>query len=267
MSDLVNLASRAGFPVQLSAATLGLEFGSGVATRPPLQRRVADIRASLLDHEATGPDPLYCTWFDVRPPAFAPLMADHGLELGVVVDSPGTIGRELVRGQGHTHSSPPGAHLPYSELFEFWHGRGLLYLQNLAEPEVDVVLLVEARPGDAVLVPPGWVHFVANRGPGPLVFGALYASACQLVYEPVRALGGPAYFPLADGSLARNPRYRRLPPPRKFTASQLPIGDLAPGTPMLEALAAAPEALAFLTDPDGAQPLWASFQRAIEFSQ
>ena len=68
--------------------------------------------------------------------------------------------------------------------------------------------MVEAGPGDKVVIPPGWAHATVNVGDGPMAFGAVYALEAQLLYEPLRRLQGTAHYVLADGTLEPNPRYR-----------------------------------------------------------
>ena len=70
-----------------------------------------------------------------------------GLGYGAVVYNHGTLGREALRSQGHVHSTPEATGVGYSELYEFWHGRGLVYMQDTATADVGDVIVVEAGPG------------------------------------------------------------------------------------------------------------------------
>lgn len=252
----VDLGAVAGLPVVLHPERLTVGFGDGIVTDPPAQRRVDDIRAMLFEPDATGPDPLYTIYMDVRPPDLAGALREHGLGFGVVVDAAGTIGREYVRSQGHVHSTPPGGDLAYSEVYEIWTGQGTVYLQDRAEATVNDVVLIDVEPGDKVIIPPGWVHVMVNRGSTPLVFGAVYALDAALLYEPLRALGGTAWYVLADGSLAPNPRYAARPQPRRMKAREYPAFGAISSRPMLDLLAGQPDLYDFVARPDQHWQVW-----------
>lgn len=252
----IDLGAVAGLPAVLHPDRLTVGFGDGIVSNPPSRRRVDDIRAMLLDPEATGPDPLYTIYMDVRPPDLAGALRAHGLGFGVVADAGGQIGREHVRSQGHVHSMPPGSDLAYSEVYEIWTGHGTVYLQDRAEPEVNEVVLIDVEPGNKVIIPPGWVHVMINRDSTPLVFGAIYALDAALIYEPLRKLGGTAWYVLADGSLAPNPRYAAAPAPRRMKAREYPALGAISSRPMLDLVAAQPDLYDYVARPDRAQHVW-----------
>lgn len=252
----VDLEAAAGLPVVLHPQRLTVAFGDGIRTDPPSQRRVDDIRAMLFEPGASGPDPLYTIYMDVRPPALAGVLRAHGLGFGVVVDAPGQIGAEHVRSQGHVHSAPAGSDLAYSEVYEIWSGFGTVYLQDRAEPEVQEVVLIDVEPGGKVIIPPGWVHVMVNRGADPLVFGAIYALDAELLYEPLRALGGTAWYLLADGSLAPNPRYTSAPVPRRMKAREYPAFGAISSQPMLDLVAKQPDIYDYVARPAQFRHVW-----------
>jgi len=253
--SLIDLSQVAGFEVALDPHGLELRFGEGITSDPPQVRRKADIRQMLLDPQAEGPDHLYTIYMHIRLGRVAAL-EERGLGLGAVVYAAGTVGRERVRSQGHVHSCPPGTELAYSEVYEFWYGSGLMYLQDVASPEVSRVLLVPVGPGDKVPIPPGWVHVVVNTGEEPLVLGAVYALETRLLYEPLRELGGTAYYVLADGGLERNPRYRRVPEPRRVSVPRGRQACLEPDLPMVRALMEDPSCYDYVSRPQEHRALW-----------
>jgi glucose-6-phosphate isomerase, archaeal len=261
MDSTIDLGDIAGLPVVLDPDALTLDFGAGITTEPLDQRRIDDIRQMLPDPEATGPDPLYSIYMDVRVPTLAAVLQARGLSYGAVVDSPGRIGNEYVRSQGHIHSSPPGTTTPYLEIYEFWHGTGAVYLQDAAQPDLTDVLLVDVQPGDKVIIPPGWVHVVINSGPAPLAFGALYASDATLLYEPLRAMNGTAWAVLADGSFAANPRYRNPPPPGRVQAREYPAFGIRRDWPLLTAFAGDHDLYDYVVDPERFPDVWSTVIR------
>lgn len=252
-SVLIDLATRAGFQVRLDPEALTLEFGPGITTAPVVVRRLDEVRPLLREPEATGPDHLYTIYMDIRIPGVCDLLRANGLGYGAVVYNHGALGKEALRSQGHVHSVALDTGLGYSELYEFWHGHGLVYMQDAATPDVTDVIVVEASPGDKVAIPPGWAHATVNLGDGPLAFGAVYALDARLLYDPLRQLQGTAHYVLVDGSLEPNPRYRSPPKARRCAPHRLPEVGVESGRP---ALAGDVARLAFVSRPERYPQLW-----------
>lgn len=263
MTSRVDLSDVAGMPVTLDPERLTLEFGQGITSAPLEQRRIDDIRQMLPDPDASGPDPLYSIYMDVRIPGLADRLRARGLAYGAVVDSAGSVGDEFVRSQGHVHSAPPGSDTPYLEIYEIWHGSGAIYLQDAANPDLNETYLIEVRVGDKVLIPPGWVHVVVNSGSTPLAFGALYAADAQLIYDSLRALGGTAWAVRTDGGVTPNPRYRNPPPPVRTQAKEYPQFGLTRDRPVLDVLADAPDRYDYVVAPQEHAAVWGTVIRDL----
>lgn len=230
---LIDLSEVAGFPVELDPSSLTLAFGAGVTTAPVTVRRLDEVRSLLRDPAASGPDHLYTIYMDIRVPGRAEALRSLGLGYGAVVYNHGALGGEALRSQGHVHSAPAATGIAYSEIYEFWHGRGLVYMQDSATASVTDVIVVEAGPGDKVVIPPGWAHATVNLGDSPMAFGAVYALEAQLLYEPLRKLQGTAHYVLADGTLEPNPRYRTVPEARRQAPHEIPGHGIGHGRPAL----------------------------------
>jgi len=263
MDGTIDLAAIAGLPVTLDPETLTLDFGDGITTDPLAQRRIEDIRPMLPDPEASGPDPLYSIYMDIRPPGLVHDLHARGLGYGAVVDSPGRIGGEFVRSQGHIHSSPPGTTTPYLEIYEFWHGTGAVYLQDAARPNLTDVMLVDVRAGDKLIIPPGWVHVVVNSGPTALAFGALYATGAELLYGPLRAMNGTAWAVLADGTFAANPRYDDPPRPHRTRAREYSEYGVTRDRPLLAAFADDHALYDYVVRPEAFPEVWETVIRDL----
>ena len=128
----------------------------------------------------------------------------------------GRIGREYIKTAGHYHPLKEGTDTSYPEVYEVLSGRAHYLLQT--EPGEDGVeaLLIEAFPGDKVLIPPGYGHITINPGNVPLIMSNWVAAGFASVYGPVRELGGGAYFEIAAAGGGEefivNPNYRPLEP-------------------------------------------------------
>jgi glucose-6-phosphate isomerase len=250
---MIDLSGQAGFPVALDEPSLSLRFGAGITTAPVTIRRLDEVRPLLRDPGAAGPEHLYTIYMDVRVPGRAEVLSALGLGYGAVVYNHGALGGEALRSQGHVHSAPAATGVAYSELYEFWLGRGLVYMQDSATADVKDAIVVEAGPGDKVLIPPGWAHATVNLGEGPMAFGAVYALEARLLYEPLRALRGTAHYVLSDGSLEPNPRYTRMPPARRLRPHELPELGIRRGRP---ALAGGLDGLAIVSRPERYLEVW-----------
>jgi glucose-6-phosphate isomerase len=250
---MIDLSQYAGFEVRMDPEALTLSFGAGITTAPVQVRRLEEVRALLRDPQSAGPEHLYTIYMDIRVPGASEAMRASGLGYGAVVYNHGALGREALRSQGHVHSIAPESGVGYSELYEFWHGRGLVYMQDAATGEVGDVIVVEAGPGDKVAIPPGWAHATVNTGHEPMAFGAVYALDAKLLYEPLRRRQGTAHYVLADGTLEPNPRYASVPPARRTPAHRIPECGVEPGRP---ALAGDVARLDFVSRPDRYPALW-----------
>ncbi len=254
--NVIELSKHAGFEVGFDPEALTLGFGGGVATAPVTTRHLDEVRPMLQDPAATGPDHLYTIYMDIRVPGVTEGLAARGLGYGAVVYNHGAVGREALRSQGHVHSTSPATGIGYSELYEFWRGRGLVYMQSSAEADVDDVVVVAAGPGDKVAIPPGWAHATINVGDEPMVLGAVYALAAELLYEPLRRLQGTAHYILFDGTLEPNLAYERVPKARREAPHVFSDQGIQPGCPALEAFAGDENCLDFVSHPERFPALW-----------
>jgi hypothetical protein len=152
----VDLRAASGLDVTLDEEALALAFGSDVVHPARVRRRLADVRATLADPKAVGPEHLYTIYMDICRAGDHAALIERSLLYGAVVYNHGQIGRERLRSQGHRHSRKPGTELRYSEVYEFWSGHGFVYLQKECDAVVTRALELRAPGG------PG--HFVLADG-------------------------------------------------------------------------------------------------------
>lgn len=252
-----------GLHVALQPPALSFEYGPGVLGPVPEMRRLNDIRASLMDPNCSGPDPVYGIAMDVCRREDADELKRRYLLFGVVAYASGRLGEEPVRSQGHIHAPAPHSGWSTPELFEIWEGRAIVYAQQTAEDDPGRCVAVEAGPGDQVVVPPGWAHCVINADERrPMVFAALCERQYGFLYDGVRAHGGLAWFPVCHGGSIEwrpNPRYRKaslqVKPPRSY-----PELGLEAAIPIYRQYQSNPEALQWVSEPARAAELWPSLE-------
>lgn len=122
------------------------------------------------------------------------------------------IGWERPKTHGHVHIAPDRQREGFAELYEVLHGQAGFLIQDLLPgPAAATVVLVEARIGQTVVIPPQAHHAVVNLGSAMLVLGDVVARSAQDEYESLRAARGMAYYLTVDGRAVPNPSYKDLP--------------------------------------------------------
>ena len=260
----VNIAFKPGLDIRLRANSLAFDLGEGVFGPPSAEmRRLDDIRQSLRDPHCIGPDPVYGIAMDVGKASDAAELGKRFLLFGVVAYASGQLGEEPVRSQGHVHGVAPHCGWSTPEIFEIWEGHAIIYAQESVGDDPGRCVAVEAAPGDQIVVPPNWAHFVANASANErMVFGALCERQYSFVYEGVRAHGGLAWFPLLrDGRIEwkANPRYLasdlQVRGPRNY-----PELRLDPSTSVYLQFQADPERMQWVSEPAQAAEIWPTFE-------
>lgn len=251
-----------GFSVGLRADSLSFVYGPGVFGPEPELRRLDQIRPSLLDPDCSGPDPVYGICMDIGRQKHRAELKQRWLLFAVVAYAGGSLGREPVRSQGHVHAVAPHSGWSPPELFEVWQGRAIVYMQERDGVDPGRCFAIVVDPGEHVIVPPGWPHFVANANSGqPMVFGALCDRQYGFVYDGVRARQGLAWFPLWEDGVVR------WLPNANYSASALHVGTpgrcaefgVQRGVPFYQQFEKDAESLQWVSDPARMEPHWAGF--------
>lgn len=186
-------------PIKFDRLAMQFEYGHGVFGPSVEHRKLDTIRPSLRDPHCTGPDPVYAIAMDVGCSQDVDELQRRMLLFGVVMYAPGRLGNEPVRSQGHVHAISPHSGWSAPELFEIWEGRAIIYGQENSGDHPGRCIAIEAGPGDKVVMPPNWAHFVANPDPAStLIFGAWCDRQYGFDYTQMRAHHGLAWYPLLD---------------------------------------------------------------------
>lgn len=253
-----------GLDVRVTENPMGFQFGPGVFGPPAEYRRLDSIRKSLYDPSCDGPDPVYAIAMDVGKREHQLELKKRNLLFGIVTYAAGRLGDEPVRSQGHVHRV--SAHSGWSppEVYEIWHGRGIVYMQEFVADNPGRCFAVTGESGDVIVVPPGWAHATISADPeAPLTFGAWCDREYGFVYDQVRARRGLAWYPLLDGAgrldWRRNPNYLpeelRVGPPRNYCE----LGLDAKGTPIYAQFEKDPAAIQWVSAPALQTSNWTGF--------
>jgi glucose-6-phosphate isomerase len=251
-----------GFDVRVAPDELAFVYGDGVFGPEPELRRLHAIQPSLLDPNCTGPDPVYGIAMDIGRKEDLPELEKRMLLFGAVVYAGGSLGAEPVRSQGHVHAI--AAHSGWSppEIFEIWSGTAIIYMQERAEDRPGRCFAVTARPGDHVVVAPGWAHCVINAVRHQrMVFGAWCDRQFGFDYRGVRAHCGLAWFPtfnMADQiEWTANLRYEESMLEQRAARTYPELG--LNSRSLYRQFIDNPECVMFVPEPMRAAPQWQSF--------
>ena len=188
------------------------------------KRKLDDIRKSLKNPMCSGPEVVYSIAMDVGIDEDREDLIERNLLYGACIYSNGVLDNEPVRSQGHIHAVSKSCNYSTGELYEIWHGKAIIFMQETAKDNPGRVFAVEAEVGDVVFVPPGWAHYTANANPEDyMVFGAWCVRDYGFDYDDVRAHNGLSYFPIVNDKkieFEKNPKYEEckleVKKPRKY---------------------------------------------------
>lgn len=186
-----------GIDIKPTTEPMGFEYGPGIFGPLVENRRLDDIRKSLRNPNCDGPEIVYSIAMDIGKTEHRALLNELHLLYGVVTYAAGRLGCEPIRSQGHIHVLSPLSHWSTPEVYEIWDGEAIIYMQERAEDDPGRCFAVYGRPGDVIIVPPGWAHATISANPDrPLTFGAWCDRAYGFDYKGVRAHNGIAWFPV-----------------------------------------------------------------------
>lgn len=252
-----------GFNIQVKYSPLGFVYGEGVFGPVVEKRKLEDIRPSLLDPGCNGPEVVYAIAMDVGKESDREMIFSRNLLYGAVTYASGRLGKEPVRSQGHVHAVSPSCNSSTPEIYEIWAGEAIIYMQEHVTDDPGRCFAVYAKPGDVVIVPPGWAHATISANPHkPLTFGAWCVRDYAFDYTGVRRHHGLAWFPLLteEGEInwIKNDRYvdRKLveKEPRHYEEF-----SLEKGVPIYKQFEQQPDRFLFVSHPQTVQEKWNHF--------
>ncbi len=144
-------------------------------------------------------------------------LQDQGLRYDITIIPPLMLGKEFVKTAGHYHPLVPGGDVTYPEVYEVLEGEAAYLLQK---EDLSDVVVVRAAAGDKVLIPPGYGHITINRSNKRLKMANFVCRDFGSLYEPIKKVGGGAYFLTTEG-FVRNKRCSQASPIREVDAPDL----------------------------------------------
>jgi len=158
---------------------------------------------------------------------------------------------EMNKTLGHVHPrSAKGT--PWSEVYEVLSGEAHFLLQKMNQLGVSDAVLLSAKKGECLLIPPGYGHVTINPGKHDLVLGNLVSSDFEADYSEFLRLRGACYYEMHDGKLVKNRNYGGDFELRQMRAVDFSsaFGTYAPFKKGLLAAVKKPEDIEFLKKPE-----------------
>lgn len=157
------------------------------------------------------------------------------------------LGEECAKTYGHYHEQSPDGK-DYPEIYQVLNGKAVYLLQKRnSNGSVDVII-VDAKKGDIVLMPPDYGHVTINNGSETLVMSNLVYGKFKSLYDEYKRNKGGAYYYTKDHELVQNTNYiihlnERIKPAELNGRYEIEAKDL------LKELIADPHKFAFLEKP------------------
>lgn len=220
------------FTIKSSFATLSIDSSLRISAEgfeaEEGTRTLADMTAVLRGKPKPtlkGGTLLYRMYRSFARPSDSKLFRSRNVRHDITIIASLDIGSEPNKTLGHYHPMASGD-VSYPEIYHVLNGCAAYLLQKEENGRVSDFAMVEARQGEAILIPPNYGHVTVNIGEGPLVMANLVSDRFSSVYEGYEKLGGAAYYLLKSGRLVANPRYGALPEPRMARPNFMVSKDL-----------------------------------------
>lgn len=265
---MVDLYKSSGLSLTWDPGEERIIFGEGITPEEyqPEIRRLQDIKDVFYDaSQAYGMSTLYYMYRGVSVDEDAPIIRQAGLRFDLTVLSPGTIGGEYVKTAGHYDPYKPGTSVTWPEVYEVLNGRAHYLIQSHfpGHPDqLEKVILITAKPGDKVLIPPRFGHVTINPGNDYLIMSNWVADGVSSLHNPFQQMKGGAYYELQSEEVpvfVPNTNYSKLPALERCSVTTMEEFSLITGLPFYSAFKENNQAFRFLTHPEEYNAVFESY--------
>ncbi len=227
----LDLQKISGLPISFDLKSLKLKFQGDFPFIKKSERSLGELRPYLENLKAkNGPDPVYYVWRYVHSKKDDEKIKAHNLRYDITLIPPGKIDGEFVKTAGHYH-------LPYPEIFEVLYGRAYFLIQSFDDNPKNIksVYLIEAGPGEKLLIPTNYGHNMINVFNEPLLTTNCVSNNAVYDYESYENNHGASYYFLDNDSLidiVKNPNYDSVPEIKKIRVKERPEFGLTKDRPL-----------------------------------
>jgi glucose-6-phosphate isomerase len=129
-----------------------------------------------------------------------------GIRFDITVIPSGVVEGECAKTYGHAHPEAQEG-LTYPEVYQVLGGSAVFLLQKQNRDRSVTVVLLKARKGDVLLIPPNYAHITINPGKEMLVLSNLVADEFESDYADFKKYRGAAFYYSAEGNVEQNANY------------------------------------------------------------
>jgi len=210
---LLDISLQSGLPLKVNTDDFSLELGKGVTGEEVDIRTLGQMKEVLLFDSVDEQRKLYYMYRDVHLMDDEAEIRQRGLRYDITIIPPGKIGKEYVKTAGHYHPYKPGTKLTYPEIYAVIAGEAHYLLQRKIgdSDEVDRVVVIKAKAGDQVYIPPGYGHITINPSEEILIMANWLAEGFKSDYDPIKRKKGGAFYEIEENNVAKwipNPAYK-----------------------------------------------------------
>ena len=185
-------------------------------------------------------------------------MKENNIRYDITIIPPSNLGIEYIKTAGHYHPIIDKTNYTYPEVYEVLSGTAHYLLQKLENSSITDVILVEAREGDKVIVPPNYGHVTVNPSNKELKMANWVSNQFESIYDPYRDCEGAAYFEFNNGKFMKNKNYKDLPELRRRKPTNCKELGYYKNKEMY-GLIREPEKLNYLNNPQEYGDIWEKF--------
>ncbi|MHA1157110.1 MAG: glucose-6-phosphate isomerase family protein [Candidatus Heimdallarchaeota archaeon] len=129
-------------------------------------RKLFDMKEVIYDqnwvNQQENDFDLYYMYRDLTRKQDKTIYQKNNVRFDVTVIPPQTLGKELVKTAGHFHPDAKEG-ISFPEVYELMNGEGIYLLQkDSVENNTIEIIVVKAKAGDQILIPPGYGHITIN---------------------------------------------------------------------------------------------------------
>ncbi len=205
--DLMINLSKHGLELRWSDDEHRLALGNGARSDSVDIRTKEQMRDVIMHANTKLPEEFYYMYRDVCMLRDWDAIKKDDLKFCITVWPAFSIAGEYNKTCGHFHSKVPGTEYEYPEIYEVIAGKGH-FIQQANDGSLFVV--VRAKAGDMVVVPPSCGHVTVNAGKTTLLTLDCSARSARSDYGPLKEKRGAMYYDTEKG-FVKNRNYAKIP--------------------------------------------------------
>ena len=219
---MIELRKSSGLDIRVEG-DMTVIFGEHVEVGSVSVRKGEELRDVLMDEKCKVPEIAYYMYRGVHRKGDEELHREHNIRYDITVITKDMLGEECMKTAGHYHPKFKKG-LTYPEVYEVLYGKAHYLLQKPSNgyDTIDDFVIIEAKEGDKVLIPPNYGHVTVNPTDDILVMSNLVSSKFSSIYEPVKRMKGFCYYELNGNRFLKNERYRDVPDMRIVKVKRFP---------------------------------------------